>query len=165
MAKSIEDRESLRQMWAKLLAAAMDPSRAKLVRLSLISLLKKMDPLEELVRLLAAAVPVLGGFGAGASACRCGVRQGEGKLDGGERVVGGVGGLGARGGLDRRRQGAFGDVGVNPVTGARAGMGGEPGCEGKVVSPTQARQQVSRGSPSDVLVSEGDPFRLIDEIV
>jgi Abortive infection alpha len=41
-----EDRDVLKQLWAKLLAAAMDPARTDLVRPSLIELLKKMDPLD-----------------------------------------------------------------------------------------------------------------------
>jgi hypothetical protein len=41
-----EDREILKQMWAKLLASAMDPARTDQVRLSLIALLKQMDPLD-----------------------------------------------------------------------------------------------------------------------
>jgi hypothetical protein len=41
-----EDRDGLKQLWAKLLAAAMDPERTSRVRPSLIELLKKMDPLD-----------------------------------------------------------------------------------------------------------------------
>jgi hypothetical protein len=41
-----EDREGLKQLWAKLLAVAMDSRRATLVRPSLIELLKNLDPLD-----------------------------------------------------------------------------------------------------------------------
>jgi Abortive infection alpha len=41
-----EDREVLRQLWAQLLANALDPNRAILVRPSLIDLLKQLDPLD-----------------------------------------------------------------------------------------------------------------------
>jgi len=41
-----EDREGLRELWAKLLANAMDPERTHLVRPTLINLLKKLDPLD-----------------------------------------------------------------------------------------------------------------------
>jgi hypothetical protein len=41
-----EDRDVLKQMWAQLLAAAMDPTRTNLVRPSLIELLKRLDPLD-----------------------------------------------------------------------------------------------------------------------
>lgn len=44
-----EDRDVLKQLWAKLLAAAMDPNRANLVTPSLIDVLKQMDPLDTLV--------------------------------------------------------------------------------------------------------------------
>jgi hypothetical protein len=44
-----EDRDVLKQLWAKLLAAAMDPNREKLVTPSLIELLKQMDPTDALV--------------------------------------------------------------------------------------------------------------------
>ncbi len=44
-----EDRDGLKQLWAKLLAAAMDPTRAAQVRLSLIDALKRMEPLDALV--------------------------------------------------------------------------------------------------------------------
>jgi hypothetical protein len=44
-----EDRDVLKQLWAKLLAAAMDPNRATLVTPSLIELLKQMDPVDTLV--------------------------------------------------------------------------------------------------------------------
>ena len=43
------DRDGLRQLWAGLLAAAMDPARTNLVGLSLIELLKQMEPLDALV--------------------------------------------------------------------------------------------------------------------
>src|ERR1700731_1186293 len=39
-----EDREILKQMWAKLLAAALDPNRTASVRPALIAALKQMDP-------------------------------------------------------------------------------------------------------------------------
>jgi hypothetical protein len=41
-----EDREGLKELWAKLLAAAMDPARTNLVRPSLIETLKQLDPLD-----------------------------------------------------------------------------------------------------------------------
>jgi hypothetical protein len=44
-----EDRDVLKQLWAKLLAAAMDPQRSKLVRSSVIEAVKLMDPLDALV--------------------------------------------------------------------------------------------------------------------
>jgi hypothetical protein len=44
-----EDREGLRQLWAKLLAAAMDPGRAHLVRLAFIDTVKRMDPMDAAV--------------------------------------------------------------------------------------------------------------------
>src|SRR5580704_10432619 len=44
-----EDRDGLKQLWAKLLAAAMDPGRARLVTPSLIELLKRLDPLDALI--------------------------------------------------------------------------------------------------------------------
>jgi hypothetical protein len=44
-----EDRDVLKQLWAKLLAAAMDPNRANLVTPTLIELLKQMDPLDTLI--------------------------------------------------------------------------------------------------------------------
>jgi hypothetical protein len=44
-----EDREVLKDLWAKLLANALDPNRANLVRPSLIELLKQLDPLDALI--------------------------------------------------------------------------------------------------------------------
>jgi hypothetical protein len=44
-----EDRDGLKELWARLLANAMDPSRTHLVRPSLIELLKQLDPLDALV--------------------------------------------------------------------------------------------------------------------
>ncbi len=44
-----ETREGLREQWASLLAAASDPNRKDLVRQSLITTLKQMDPLDALV--------------------------------------------------------------------------------------------------------------------
>jgi hypothetical protein len=41
-----EDRDGLKQLWARLLAAAMDPRLSTLVRPSLIELLKNLDPLD-----------------------------------------------------------------------------------------------------------------------
>src|SRR5262245_10312119 len=41
-----EDREVLRDLWAKLLANALDPNRSNLVRPSLIELLRQLDPLD-----------------------------------------------------------------------------------------------------------------------
>ena len=48
-AASDETREGLKQLWSKLLAAAMHPERAKFVRASLIEAVKKMDPLDALI--------------------------------------------------------------------------------------------------------------------
>jgi hypothetical protein len=50
-----EDRDILKQLWAKLLASAMDPARTDQVRPSLIALLKQMDPLDARVLLQMAA--------------------------------------------------------------------------------------------------------------
>jgi hypothetical protein len=44
-----EDREVLKDLWAKLLANAMDPNRTNSVRPSLIELLKQFDPLDALI--------------------------------------------------------------------------------------------------------------------
>jgi len=44
-----EEREELRDIWAKLLVAAMDPQRKGLVRRSVIAAVKLMDPLDALV--------------------------------------------------------------------------------------------------------------------
>jgi hypothetical protein len=44
-----EDREGLKDMGAKLLAAAMDPKRKHLVRADLISTLKQLEPLDAIV--------------------------------------------------------------------------------------------------------------------
>jgi hypothetical protein len=44
-----EDRAGLKELWAKLLASAMDPKRAEFVRPSLITLLQQMDPLDATV--------------------------------------------------------------------------------------------------------------------
>lgn len=44
-----EDREGLKELWAKLLAAAMDPKRKHLVRADLISTLKQLEPLDATV--------------------------------------------------------------------------------------------------------------------
>ena len=44
-----EDREGLKELWAKLLAAAMDPKRKHLVRADLISTLKQLEPLDVIV--------------------------------------------------------------------------------------------------------------------
>jgi hypothetical protein len=53
-----EDRAVLKELWAKLLAAAMDPNRADFVRPSLISLLKQMDPLDaRILAMLADGIP------------------------------------------------------------------------------------------------------------
>lgn len=46
---SSEDREELLDLWARLLAAAMDPRRTKDVRLSYIETVKSMDPTDALV--------------------------------------------------------------------------------------------------------------------
>ena len=44
-----EDREGLKELWAKLLAAAMDPKRRHLVRVDLIATLKQLEPLDAIV--------------------------------------------------------------------------------------------------------------------
>ena len=44
-----EDREGLKDLWAKLLAAAMDPKRKQFVRADLISTLKQLEPLDAIV--------------------------------------------------------------------------------------------------------------------
>jgi hypothetical protein len=44
-----EDREVLKELWAKLLANALDPNRSHLVRPSMIGLLRQLDPLDALV--------------------------------------------------------------------------------------------------------------------
>lgn len=44
-----ETREGLREMWAALIAAAMDPERASRVRVSFIETLRHFDPLDALV--------------------------------------------------------------------------------------------------------------------
>jgi hypothetical protein len=41
-----ENREELRELWARLIAAAMDPSRADRVRISYIDTLRQLDPLD-----------------------------------------------------------------------------------------------------------------------
>lgn len=41
-----ENREGVKQMWARLLAAALDPQRTRSVRQSFISAIKAMDPLD-----------------------------------------------------------------------------------------------------------------------
>jgi hypothetical protein len=41
-----EDRDELKQLWAKLLAAAMDPQRAKSFRQAFIGVAKKLDPMD-----------------------------------------------------------------------------------------------------------------------
>ncbi len=41
-----ESNSELQELWARLLAAAMDPDRAKLVRQSFIDIVKKMDPID-----------------------------------------------------------------------------------------------------------------------
>jgi hypothetical protein len=59
-----EDRECLKGLWARLLANAMDPARSDQVRLSLIELLKRLDPLD--ARVLEFLVPPAGGHFGGA---------------------------------------------------------------------------------------------------
>lgn len=44
-----EDRDGLKELWAKLLANALDPSKAHLVRPSLIELFKQLDPMDALI--------------------------------------------------------------------------------------------------------------------
>jgi hypothetical protein len=40
-----EDRDELQEIWARLLAAAADPARAKSFRIQFIEVAKQMDPL------------------------------------------------------------------------------------------------------------------------
>jgi hypothetical protein len=44
-----EDRDELKDVWARLLAAALDPARQGLVRQSMIETVKKLDPVDALV--------------------------------------------------------------------------------------------------------------------
>lgn len=44
-----ESREELLDLWARLLAAAMDPSRENLIRMGFVEAIQKMDPLDALV--------------------------------------------------------------------------------------------------------------------
>ncbi|MEJ0010612.1 MAG: Abi-alpha family protein [Alphaproteobacteria bacterium] len=44
-----ESRPELQEIWARLIAAAMDPQRAPRVRISFIETVKRMDPLDALV--------------------------------------------------------------------------------------------------------------------
>jgi hypothetical protein len=44
-----ENREGLKQLWAKLLAASIDPKRREFVRQSFVSTVKQMDPLDAAV--------------------------------------------------------------------------------------------------------------------
>jgi hypothetical protein len=48
-AASDESRERLKELWSKLVAAAMDPERKNLVRGSVIEAVKRMDPLDAIV--------------------------------------------------------------------------------------------------------------------
>jgi hypothetical protein len=57
-----ESREELAELWAKLLAAAADPTRTGRIRQSFISMLKQMDPLDaKILQALYGVFP--GGFG------------------------------------------------------------------------------------------------------
>src|SRR5262249_32656011 len=44
-----EERDGLKQLWARLLANALDPTRNSRVRVSLVDLLKRLDPLDAAV--------------------------------------------------------------------------------------------------------------------
>jgi hypothetical protein len=55
-----ENREELREVWARLMAAAMDPRRANDVRQSFIEAVKKLDPLDARVLAVLAGAPVGG---------------------------------------------------------------------------------------------------------
>lgn len=46
IAAADEDRDELQELWARLLAAAMDPAREKSFRLAFVEVVKKMDPLD-----------------------------------------------------------------------------------------------------------------------
>jgi Abortive infection alpha len=46
IAAADEDRDELQEIWARLLAAAMDPARSKAFRGAFIEIVKKMDPLD-----------------------------------------------------------------------------------------------------------------------
>jgi Abortive infection alpha len=52
-----ENRQELQDVWERLLAAAMDPNRSNLVRQSLITTIKQMDPFDVLVFEAVAANP------------------------------------------------------------------------------------------------------------
>jgi hypothetical protein len=52
-----ENRQELRDLWARLTVAAMDPNRRDLVRQSLITTVKQMDPVDVLVFQAIAANP------------------------------------------------------------------------------------------------------------
>jgi Abortive infection alpha len=58
-----EERDELKEVWAKLLAAAMDPTRKNRVRLSFITILKQMDPMD--ARVLDSVHRNPAGFGEG----------------------------------------------------------------------------------------------------
>jgi abortive infection alpha-like protein len=76
-----EDRDVLKDLWAKLLASAMDPARTTLVRPSLIELLKQLDPLDARALI---EIKKLGGAGSSSGnfpeffSQRLGVTQDEG---------------------------------------------------------------------------------------
>jgi hypothetical protein len=44
-----EDRDELTDLWARLLAAAMDPNRSRRVRQSIVEAVKRMDPLDAII--------------------------------------------------------------------------------------------------------------------
>jgi Abortive infection alpha len=49
VAAADESRDELQDLWARLLAAATDPKRAKTFRIAFVDLAKKMDPLDTVV--------------------------------------------------------------------------------------------------------------------
>lgn len=50
IAAADEDRDELQEIWARLLAAVMDPTRGKAFRGAFIGVVEKMDPLDAVVR-------------------------------------------------------------------------------------------------------------------
>jgi hypothetical protein len=60
IAAADEDRDELRDIWARLLAAAADPTRAKAFRLRFIETVKQMDPLDAAVLQGAQQLPDVG---------------------------------------------------------------------------------------------------------
>jgi hypothetical protein len=72
-----EDRADLKDLWARLLAAAMDPARTHLVRLAFIDVAKKMDPMDAAVLRLASGSGGVAGSRLNELAARLGVSRNE----------------------------------------------------------------------------------------